>query len=152
MRREKALRIVLVVVGLIFLAGVYPLIMSIREGWQANKEDALPMMLSLYVTLGVFLLLAARNPSTNRSVIAFAAIVTVAGATPGDVASTVMSPAFFVACTTAMHQPENAFRDVPLSDCWSVGSPLPTPISLPAPETRNVTSLSVIGTTRPCAS
>ena len=31
------------------------------------------MMLSLYVTLGIFLLLAARNPSANRSVIAFAA-------------------------------------------------------------------------------
>jgi hypothetical protein len=31
------------------------------------------MMLSLYVTLGIFLLLAVRNPSANRSVIAFAA-------------------------------------------------------------------------------
>jgi len=31
------------------------------------------MMLSLYVTLGVFLLVATRNPSENRSVIAFAA-------------------------------------------------------------------------------
>lgn len=31
------------------------------------------MMLSLYVTLGVFLLLAVRNPFANRSVIAFAA-------------------------------------------------------------------------------
>ena len=31
------------------------------------------MMLSLYVTLGIFLLLAARNPSANRSLIAFAA-------------------------------------------------------------------------------
>ena len=31
------------------------------------------MMLSLYVTLGVFLLLAARNPSASRGVIAFAA-------------------------------------------------------------------------------
>jgi len=31
------------------------------------------MMLSLYVTLGVFLLLATRNPSANRSLIAFAA-------------------------------------------------------------------------------
>jgi uncharacterized membrane protein YoaK (UPF0700 family) len=31
------------------------------------------MMLSLYVTLGIFLLLAARDPSANRSVIAFAA-------------------------------------------------------------------------------
>jgi hypothetical protein len=43
MRRERALRIVLVIVGLIFLAGVYPLITSVREGWQANKEDSLPM-------------------------------------------------------------------------------------------------------------
>jgi hypothetical protein len=45
----------------------------VRDDWQANKEDALPMMMSLYFTLGVFLLLAARNPSANRSVIAFAA-------------------------------------------------------------------------------
>jgi hypothetical protein len=73
MNRERALKILLVVVGLIFSAGVYPLVTSVRSGWQANKEDALPMMLSLYVTLGVFLLLAARNPSANRSVIAFAA-------------------------------------------------------------------------------
>ena len=29
------------------------------------------MMLSLYITLGIFLLLAARNPPANRSVIAF---------------------------------------------------------------------------------
>jgi hypothetical protein len=46
---------------------------SVRDGWQANKEDALPMMLSLYITLGIFLLLAVRNPSANRSAIAFAA-------------------------------------------------------------------------------
>jgi hypothetical protein len=31
------------------------------------------MMLSLYVTLGVFLLIAVRNPSANRSRIAFTA-------------------------------------------------------------------------------
>ena len=62
MLRERALRIVLVIVGLIFLAGVYPLITSIREGWQANKEDPLPMGISLYVMQGIFLLLAARDP------------------------------------------------------------------------------------------
>ena len=73
MWQERALKVVLVLVGLLFLAGVYPLVTSIRSGWQANKEDALPMMLSLYITLGIFLLLAARNPSANRSVIAFAA-------------------------------------------------------------------------------
>lgn len=73
MFRERALKVVLVLVGLIFSAGIYPVVTSVREGWQANKEDALPMMLSLYVTLGIFLLRAARNPSANRSVIAFAA-------------------------------------------------------------------------------
>jgi hypothetical protein len=73
MNRERALKILLVLLGLLFVAGVYPLMTSVRSGWQANKEDALPMMLSLYVTLGIFLLVAARNPSANRSVIAFAA-------------------------------------------------------------------------------
>ena len=73
MNRDKALRILLVLLGLLFTAGLYPLVTSIRDGWHANKEDALPMMLSLYITLGIFLLLAARNPSLNRSVISFAA-------------------------------------------------------------------------------
>jgi hypothetical protein len=78
MRRERALKVVLVLVGLLFSAGIYPIVTSVRDGWQANKEDALPMMLSLYVTMGVFLLLAARNPSANRSVIAFAAWANIA--------------------------------------------------------------------------
>src|SRR5580698_10423249 len=38
-----------------------------------RQEPALQMMLSVYVTLGIFLLLAARNPSAYRSLIAFAA-------------------------------------------------------------------------------
>jgi hypothetical protein len=73
MWRQRALKVVLVVVGLLFTAMVYPLVTSVWDGWQANKESALPMMLSLYVTLGIFLLVAARNPSENRSVVAFAA-------------------------------------------------------------------------------
>ncbi|MGB2898793.1 MAG: DUF6632 domain-containing protein [Candidatus Acidiferrum sp.] len=73
MNRERALKVLLVLVGLLFSAGIYPVVTSVRSGWEANKEDALPMMLSLYVTLGIFLLLAARDPSANRSVIAFAA-------------------------------------------------------------------------------
>ena len=67
MRRERALKLVLVLVGLLFLALVYPLLMFVRQ------EPALAMMLSLYVTLGIFLLLAARNPSEHRSLIAFTA-------------------------------------------------------------------------------
>ena len=73
MKRERALRIVLVLVGLFFVAGIYPLMTTVRSAWQANNEDAAPMMLSLYVTLGVFVLLATRNPSANRSLIAFTA-------------------------------------------------------------------------------
>src|SRR6202142_949080 len=67
MRRERALKVVLVVVGLIFSALVYPLIMFVRPA------PSLAMMLSIYVTLGIFLLLAARDPSANRSLIAFTA-------------------------------------------------------------------------------
>ena len=81
MRRERVLKVMLVVVGLIFVAGVYPLITSVREGWHANKEDPLPMGISLYVTQGIFLLLAARDPLANRGVITFAAWLNIAHAT-----------------------------------------------------------------------
>jgi hypothetical protein len=67
MRRERALKIVLVVVGLLFAAGLYPLVLM------AKQDPALAMMMSLYVTLGIFLLMASRNPSAHRSLIAFAA-------------------------------------------------------------------------------
>ena len=67
MRRERVLKVVLIVVGLLFLALAYPMAIFFRQ------EPALAMMLSLYVTLGIFLLLAARNPSANRSLIAFTA-------------------------------------------------------------------------------
>jgi hypothetical protein len=67
MNREVALKIVLGLVGLLFLALTYPLILFARQ------EPSLSMMFSLYVTLGVFLLLAMRNPSANRSLIAFTA-------------------------------------------------------------------------------
>src|ERR1700758_5468316 len=80
MNRERALKVVLVVVGLIFIAGIYPLITSVRDGWRANKEDPLPMGISLYVTQGIFLLLAARDPLANRGVITFAAWLNIAHA------------------------------------------------------------------------
>jgi hypothetical protein len=67
MNRERALKIVLVVVGVLFSALVYPLVVFGRQ------EPAVAMMLSVYVTLGIFLLLAARDPSANRSLIAFTA-------------------------------------------------------------------------------
>jgi hypothetical protein len=74
MLRERALRVVLVLVGLLFSALVYPMTMF------AKQEPALAMMMSVYVTLGIFLLLAARNPSANRSLIAFTAWSSIAHA------------------------------------------------------------------------
>jgi hypothetical protein len=67
MNREMVLKIVLGVVGVLFVALAYPLIVFARQ------DPAVSMMFSLYVTLGVFLLLAIRNPSANRSLIAFTA-------------------------------------------------------------------------------
>jgi hypothetical protein len=67
MNRERMLKVVLGLVGLLFSASVYPMVMFMRQ------EPALAMMLSVYSTLGVFLLLAARNPSASRSLIAFTA-------------------------------------------------------------------------------
>lgn len=67
MIRELTLKIVLAIVGVLFLALMYPLVLFFRQ------DPALSMMLSVYVTLGVFLLLAIRNPSANRSLIAFTA-------------------------------------------------------------------------------
>jgi hypothetical protein len=71
MWRERGLKIVLVLVGLLFTAGIYPLIGSLLHPADSDTGDT--MMLSLYVALGIFLLIAARNPSAHRSLIAFAA-------------------------------------------------------------------------------
>jgi uncharacterized membrane protein HdeD (DUF308 family) len=61
----------LVLVGLLFSAGIYPMTEILWRRDQSGYGDA--MMLSLYVTLGILLLIAARNPLAHRSLIAFAA-------------------------------------------------------------------------------
>ena len=65
MRRERALKVVVVLVGLLFCAAIYPLILMVKQ------DPALAMMMSLYATLGIFV--ASRNPSAHRSLIAFTA-------------------------------------------------------------------------------
>ena len=71
MNRERALKIVMIAVGSLFVAGVYPLVTSLWH-WR-QSDEIVPMFLSVYATLGVFLLIAARNPSAHRSLISFAA-------------------------------------------------------------------------------
>jgi hypothetical protein len=65
MIRERALKILLALVGLLFVAGLYAI--------TTTNEPADQMLGVVYATLGVFLLLALRNTSANRSLIAFTA-------------------------------------------------------------------------------
>ena len=84
MNRERALRVVLVLVGLIFLLGVYPLMMFLWPSgfrWQPNQPEYEQMILGIYATLGIFLLIASRDPSAHRSLIAFTAWSSFAHAT-----------------------------------------------------------------------
>lgn len=72
--RLRILRVVLVVVGLIFIVGVYPLMMAWWPSgwrWQPNQPEYEQMILGVYATLGVFLLIASRDPLKNRSLIWF---------------------------------------------------------------------------------
>jgi hypothetical membrane protein len=72
--RERILQVVLVVVGLFFLASAYPLSTQL---WDRNMQGE-TMMLSLYFALGVFLLLAVRRPAEHRSLILYAGWANVA--------------------------------------------------------------------------
>jgi hypothetical protein len=72
--RLKYLRVALVVVGLIFIVGIYPLTLLWPSGWSwhaAGRSDYLEMILGIYATLGVFLIIASRNPIAHRSLIWF---------------------------------------------------------------------------------
>jgi len=71
MIRERALKIVMVLVGLLFSAAIYPAIGGLRK--PANSDTGDTMMMGLYFTLGIFLLIAVRNPTAHRSLIAFTA-------------------------------------------------------------------------------
>ena len=71
--RVASLRVVLVVVGLIFLVGVFPLTRLWPAGWSWGTRHShyLMMILGVYATLGVFLIVASRNPLAHRSLIWF---------------------------------------------------------------------------------
>jgi len=71
MLRERALKIVLLLVGLLFMAAIFPAVGGVVDPAHSDTGDS--MMMGIYCVLGIFLLLAARNPSAHRSLIAFAA-------------------------------------------------------------------------------
>jgi|SRR5215475_10654877 len=71
MLRERALKVVLVLVGLLFSAAIYPAIGGLKDPAHSDTGDT--MMMAIYFALGIFLLIAVRNPSAHRSLVAFAA-------------------------------------------------------------------------------
>jgi hypothetical protein len=72
--RIKYLSAALVAVGVIFLVGIYPLTILWPSGWawHTGHSHYLPMILGIYATLGVFLLVASRDPLAHLSLIWFA--------------------------------------------------------------------------------
>jgi hypothetical protein len=72
--RMRLLRVALVLFGLIFLFAVYPFMMAWWPAgwrWQPNQPEYEQMILGVYATLGVFLIIASRNPLQHRSLIWF---------------------------------------------------------------------------------
>jgi hypothetical protein len=71
--RLKLLRIALVVLGLFAIFGFYPLTIVWPSGWAWGHGHShyLLMIIGVYATLGVFLLIASRDPYANKSLIWF---------------------------------------------------------------------------------
>jgi len=70
----KYLRLALLLVGLIFIFGIYPLTIIWPSGWSwhtGHTPHYLQMILGVYATLGVFLLIASRKPLAHLSLIWF---------------------------------------------------------------------------------
>jgi hypothetical protein len=71
--RMRFLRLALVLFGAIFLFGLYPLMTAWPSGWRWNpsQTEYEQMIVGVYATLGVFLIIASRNPLQHRSLIWF---------------------------------------------------------------------------------
>jgi hypothetical protein len=71
--RVLYLRIALIVIGLIFIFGIYPLSIIWPSGWAWGEGHShyLMMIIGIYATLGVFLLMASRDPDAHKSIIWF---------------------------------------------------------------------------------
>jgi len=70
----RYLKIVLWVFGLFLILGLYPLMNWIWPdgwAWEPRQTEYEQMIQGIYVTLGVFLVIAAKNPLAHRSLIQF---------------------------------------------------------------------------------
>ena len=72
--RLRYLKIALVLIGAFCVLGVYPLTIFWPSGWAWHTDGPslyLQMIIGIYATLGVFLIIAARNPLEHLSLIWF---------------------------------------------------------------------------------
>jgi len=74
MKRERTLQVVLVLVGLFYSFWGYFLFNALwHSSWLNRHDDVGPMFVTLNMVLGVFLLLAVKQPARHRSLIAYGA-------------------------------------------------------------------------------
>ena len=117
MKRERVSRVVLVLVGFLYLSWIYPLFDSLwQSSWLPKHQDSFPMFMSVNAVLGVFLLLAVKQPARHRSLIAFGAWSTLAHAFTMTIMST-------EAWTHGMHRKEQ--KSNPANDHNVLGTILP---------------------------
>lgn len=71
--RYVALRVILVIIGLVFLFGIYPLMFVWPAGWQwqPSQYEYEQMIVGVYAVLGIFLIRAAQDPVRDASLIWF---------------------------------------------------------------------------------
>jgi hypothetical protein len=70
----KYLKVALIVFGVIFIAGIYIMMMWVWPsgwGWTPRQPEYEQMIMGVYATLGVFLIRAAKDPLANASLIWF---------------------------------------------------------------------------------
>lgn len=72
-RAKQALKVALVVFGLVFVFGVPALMMLWPDAWawEPRQPEYEWMIMGVYATLGVFLIIAARRPLEHRLLIHF---------------------------------------------------------------------------------
>ncbi len=69
----RTLRVALLLIGITFIIGIYPLTLYWPAGWAWTpaQPEYLQMILVIYATLGVFLIRAARDPLNHLSLLWF---------------------------------------------------------------------------------
>lgn len=72
--KSGLLKIFLIILGIFFVIGIYPMMNYIAPeswGWGPRQSEYEQMIVVIYATLGVFLIIASKNPSEHRSLLWF---------------------------------------------------------------------------------